>query len=126
MKLLYEPPELPEGAWTRVLEPAAAVDIGPWLAAQLGPRPKQRSKKVTQTARGWDVTFHSYDVDGGMVVIAIYQCFDLTGAIAIGGVDYDWLAAHDLEVAATLRAVEPDWISDEPLAVRDLWTEPLG
>lgn len=126
MKLLYEPPELPEGAWTRVLEPATEVDIRPWLTAQIGARPRQLSTKLTQTARGWDLSFQTYEVDGAIVVIAIYQCFDLTAAIAIGGVGLEWLTAHDLEVAAALRAVEPDWISVEPLAIRDLWSEPLG
>ncbi len=126
MKLLFEPPELPEGGWTRVLEPTAGADLGPWMATQVGSRPKQLSTKRTETARGWDVSFQSYDVGGAIVVIATYQCFDLTAAIAIGGVEMSWLVAHDLEVAAALRAVEPDWISEEPLAVRDLWTEPLG
>lgn len=127
MNLLYEPPELPDVAWTAGLPPTVEADVEAWFTEQLAGRSVRRvSARETETARGWPLALQTFESEDGLIVFASYRFFDLAAGIVIGGLPVAWLQAHDLEVAAALRAVEPDWIADEPVAISALWSEPLG
>ncbi len=128
MILLYEPPDLPPAGWTTVMPIAADVDVLRWIGEQLeaaGHTSRKRSARALDTARGWPLDVETYDVDGQLVVVAVYGFFDLVAAVAIGGLEPAWLLAHELEILAALRAAEVDW-GHEPQTLRELWTEAPG
>ena len=125
MKLLYEVPELPLGAWLAVLEPTAEVDLEAWLDLQVTRTgaPRKLATSAVETARGWPGDFVTYEAGGRFIVAIVYRFFDLVAALVLGGLPPAWLAQHELEVTAALRAVEPDWVHDDPLALVELWSE---
>lgn len=113
MKLVIAlPPE--HAANVRVLEPTLD-DPQVWIAGMLGAG--SATTRALTTRRGWPMQV----IWGPAAVIAVYTLWDLTAAVAIAG-------ARDIDDATleALRSVEPDWKSDEPLVVDELWTAPLG
>lgn len=129
MNLLFESPELPPLAWSSSFPLSGEADVGRWVQELLdaaGPRVRKLSAHTLETARGWPLELLTYETAGRLLVVAVYEFFDLTGAIALGGLERDWLVRHELEITAALRAAEPDWTSDEPLTLRELWREPLA
>ncbi len=128
MILLYTLTELPANAWRAELPLSAEAEVGRWVDEQLdaaGARVRKLGERSLDTARGWPMQLASYDVDAHRLVIATYEFFDQLAGLAVGGLEPGWLDAHSEELVAMLRAVEPDWSTDEPPTVRALWTEPI-
>lgn len=128
MNLLYAPPALPPSGWTSLLPLTTDAEPQRWIEEQLeaaGARSRKLETRRITTTRGWPLELSHYEADGLRLVIAYYEFVDLVSAIAIGGLESAWLAAHETEILAALRAVEPDWVSDEPQTLGALWSEPV-
>ncbi|MFN0248987.1 MAG: hypothetical protein ACKV2T_19030 [Kofleriaceae bacterium] len=113
MKLVFALPSA-HAPNVRVFEPTHG-DPRPWLGAILGDGPV--TTRAMTTRRGWSMQL----LHGAHGVVALYTMWDLTAAIGIAGAS----EVDDLTLEA-LRAAEPDWRSDEPLVVDELWSTPLG
>ncbi len=125
VKLLAPLPEFPQPAAIAILAPSADADGGRWLEDQLAAAgaPRGIARRVFETERGWRFELATYEVADHRLVIARYEFFDVIAAIAIRGLEPAWLAANESVLLAALCAVEPDWTSDEPLSLRELWSE---
>jgi hypothetical protein len=125
VNLLYTPPALPSTGWTTLLPLSTDADPQRWVEEQLeaaGARVRKLETRRLTTTRGWLLELSRYEADGLQLVIAYYEFIDLVAGIAIGGLEPAWWATQEVDVVAALRAVEPDWVSDEPPTLRALWS----
>lgn len=128
MNLLYELTGLPATAWRAELPLSAEAEVGRWVDEQLdaaGVRVRKLGERSLDTAHGWPMRLAWYAVDEHVLIVATYEFFDQLAGLAVGGLEPGWLDAHHEDLVAMLRAVEPDWSTDEPKTLRALWTEPV-
>lgn len=129
MILLYKLTELPATAWRAELPLSAEADVARWVDEQLdaaGVRVRKLGERLLDTVNGWPMRLAGYAVDDHGLMIATYEFFDQSAGLAVGGLEMGWLEVHHEELVAMLRAVEPDWSTDEPQTLRALWTEPVA
>ncbi len=128
MKLQFDRPRtLPDTAHVAVLDPGAGVDFTSWVAAHVeagGTEVRKLSSRVDVTSRGWPVELITYAVDGRLAILAVFSFIDLLAAVAIRGLDPAQLAHYEPDVMTALRAAEPDWATDEPRTISELWLAP--
>jgi len=118
------PPTLPATARVAILQPGTVIDLAGWISMQLGGSEVRRvSNRVGATTCGWPYELITFAVDDELAVLAAYGFVDLAAAIVIADLVPAQLAAYEKDLFRALEAVEPDWQSDEPRSISELWRE---
>lgn len=119
MKLVFQPPPLPERATLVVLDPA--IDTQRWFEQHVDRAKRvQISRRKLTTTHGWPLELVMYEAAGKLALLAVYAFFDLTAAALITGVDHGWLEEHEHALLAAQRDAAPDWVADSPLSLAEL------
>lgn len=119
MKLVFQPPPLPERATLVVLDPT--IEIQRWFEQHVDRAKRvQISRRKLTTTHGWPLEVVTYETSGKLALLAVYAFFDLTAAALITGVDHDWLEQHEQALFAAQRDAAPDWVAQSPLSIAEL------
>jgi hypothetical protein len=109
-----------------VLEPGPSSELHRWIATRVetGTTVRRLSHQDYTTTNGWPVELITYSVDGALILLAVYVFFDLAAAVAVRGLDPAKIADEEQPLITALLAADPDWQTDEPRAIIELWREP--